>query len=125
MLRAQAGALKQQQELLREQREALERQREIIDRQIRSLDVQEVALRSDDLLTRGRLQIFLDSLPIVICRIDREQRYRIGNAACRKLFKTSPSTARGDYIWNVLGERLYDVLRPAILQGLDGTENDF
>ncbi|MBE9107284.1 PAS domain S-box protein, partial [Nostoc cf. edaphicum LEGE 07299] len=71
------------------------------------------------------LRLITDTLPVLITFVDSEQRYRFNNRAYQEWFGHSTAEVYGKYLWEVLGESAYEVLRPYVEQVLAGEQVTF
>ncbi|MCC5666266.1 PAS domain S-box protein [Nostoc sp. CHAB 5784] len=71
------------------------------------------------------LRLITDTLPVLISFVDSEQRYRFNNRAYQEWFGHSTAEVYGKYLWEVLGESAYEVLRPYVEQVLAGEQVTF
>lgn len=71
------------------------------------------------------LRLITDTLPVLITFVDSEQRYRLNNRAYQEWFGHSTAEVYGKYLWEVLGESAYQVLRPYVEQALAGEQVSF
>ncbi|AUB39791.1 Sensor protein KdpD, transmembrane domain [Nostoc flagelliforme CCNUN1] len=71
------------------------------------------------------LRLITDTLPVLISFVDSEQRYRLNNRAYQEWFGHSTAEVYGKYLWEVLGESAYQVLRPYVEQALAGEQVSF
>ncbi|MBD2676582.1 MULTISPECIES: ATP-binding protein [Nostoc] len=66
-----------------------------------------------------------DTLPVLIAFVDSQQRYRFNNRAYEQWFRQPAAEAYGKYLWEVLGESAYEVIRPYVEQVLKGVQVTF
>ncbi len=71
------------------------------------------------------LRIITDTLPVLISFVDAEQRYRFNNRAYEEWFGHSAAEVYGKYLWEVMGESAYEIVRPYIEQVLAGKQVTF
>lgn len=71
------------------------------------------------------LRLITDTLPVLISFVDSEQRYRFNNRAYQEWFGHSTAEVYGKYLWEVLGEAAYEVVRPYVEQVLAGEQVTF
>ncbi|WP_375500352.1 PAS domain S-box protein [uncultured Nostoc sp.] len=71
------------------------------------------------------LRLITDTLPVLICFVDSEQRYRFNNRAYQEWFGYSAAEIYGKHLWEVLGESAYQVVRPYVEQVLAGEQATF
>jgi len=67
-----------------------------------------------------RLHTITDSLPVLIAYVDRDQRYVFNNRAYEARFGVEPGSLRGRAIREVLGNDMYEVVRPYVERVLFG-----
>jgi PAS domain S-box-containing protein len=72
-----------------------------------------------------KLMLITHSLPVLIAYVDREQRYQFNNLAFQAWFDVDAETVRGKAMWTVLGERLYQRVRPYAERALSGQHVSF
>ncbi len=82
---------------------------------------------SEKVLRRRETQLHLitDTLPVLISFVDSEQRYRFNNRAYEDWFGQPATEVYGKYLWEVLGESAYEVVRPHVEQVLTGVQVTF
>ncbi|XGA81373.1 diguanylate cyclase [Halomonas sp. CH40] len=68
----------------------------------------------------SRRTLLVDSFPMLVSYIDREQRYQEMNAAYEQWFDVIASEIRGKYVWEVLGNEAYETVRPHLSKALSG-----
>jgi diguanylate cyclase (GGDEF)-like protein/PAS domain S-box-containing protein len=73
----------------------------------------------------AQLRMILDSLPIAIAYIDRDERYRLANIGFETLQERSREEILGRTVREVMGDEAYRELQPRIAQTLAGGESDF
>ena len=61
-----------------------------------------------------------DALPVTIARVDREERYRFNNLAYEKWFGLRPDQLYGRTVREMLGEKVYETVRPHLRAALNG-----
>jgi len=66
-----------------------------------------------------------DTLPVLISFVDSQQRYRFNNRAYEQWFGQPATEVSGKYLWEVLGESAYQVIRPYVEQVLTGVQVSF
>ncbi|BDI18621.1 hypothetical protein ANSO36C_44230 [Nostoc cf. commune SO-36] len=111
---------------LNESRRAAQRQAEANLKSLRESEVRfgritesnKEALRQRE----TELRLITDTLPVLISFVDSEQRYRFNNRAYEKWFGHSAAEIYGKYLWEVLGESAYQVVRPNVEQVLAGKQ---
>lgn len=74
---------------------------------------------------KAELRLITDTLPVLISFVDSEQRYRFNNRAYQEWFGHSTAEVYGKYLWEVLGEPAYQVVRPYVEQVLAGEQVTF
>ena len=67
-----------------------------------------------------KLHMIADSLPVLIAYVDRDQRYAFTNRAYEARLGVEPGGLRGRAIREVLGNELYEVVRPYVERVLSG-----
>ncbi len=67
-----------------------------------------------------KLHTITDSLPVLIAYVDRDQRYVLNNRAYEARFGVDPGGLRGRTIREVLGDDMYEVVRPYVDRVLAG-----
>ena len=72
-----------------------------------------------------QLRLITDSLPVLIAQVDSQQRYVFGNTEYEKLFGVSGERITGRLVKEVLGEELYQRVRPQIESALSGHQEVF
>ncbi len=95
---------------------ALNRQTWQLHSEIEDRVAVEQALRRSE----EQLRTITDSMPVLISYIDSELRYRFNNAAYSQRLGVSPEQITGRLVKDVLGERLFEVVRPRFEQALSG-----
>lgn len=68
----------------------------------------------------GGAQQILDSVPLLVSYVDREQRYRFNNLAYQRWFGTDPRDICGKRLPDLLGETAYRDIEPYVEQALAG-----
>ncbi|MBI4161190.1 MAG: PAS domain S-box protein [Acidobacteria bacterium] len=81
---------------------------------------EEALLRSED-----HLRAMADSFPMFISYVDAERRYRFNNAHYEKVLGIPRARLQGKFVWEVLGEAAYAVLRPHMDAALGGRPERF
>jgi PAS domain S-box-containing protein len=66
------------------------------------------------------LEKLIDSLPVLIAYVDKDQRYRFNNQAYEGFFGQSPRQIYGKTVAEVLGDTAYQAVRPYVDQALAG-----
>ena len=69
-----------------------------------------------------RLQMVIDAMPFSIAYADRDFRYRIVNRRFEEFFKRPRNEVLGKYTWEVIGQDLFDRIRPYMDQVMAGRE---
>ncbi len=72
-----------------------------------------------------RLHAITDSLPVLIAHVDRDQRYVFNNRAYETHFGVDPESMRGRTVREVLGDELYEGVRPYVERALSGATVSF
>lgn len=72
--------------------------------------------RAENALVQGRelLQMILDAMPMLIAYADADQRYRFVNRAFEEWFGTSREVALGRSSRDIIGDELYERIRPML-----------
>ena len=91
------------------------------------MDAAGKASRSEDEIRRSelRLKLLADALPLQICYVDKDQRYRFNNRAYEIWIGYSQEEIRGRHVRDVLGSKAYQVVLPHIENALAGNTVDF
>jgi PAS domain S-box-containing protein len=78
--------------------------------------------RAERALRRSEQQLRLttDALPVLICYVDAQQRYRFNNRAYEDCWGKPRSDITGHYLWEVLGEEVYNTRLPHVQAALSG-----
>jgi PAS domain S-box-containing protein len=113
-LEAHLSALQGEQDMLRLHKIALQHRQQIVRQNERRM--REALRRS----IPPRLKMLVESLPSLICHIDRYQRLLYCNGAYTNAFGVTRTAGR--YLWEVTGEADYDTMRPAVVRALQGEE---
>lgn len=71
------------------------------------------------------LSSIANALPVLISFVDSEQRYRFCNRAYEVWFGRSATEIYGKYLWEALGESVYEAIRPYVQQVLTGKQVTF
>lgn len=66
------------------------------------------------------LETLSDAVPVLICYVDAEHRYRFNNIAYERWFGHSRAQITGKHLREVMGEEAYQTLRPAVERALAG-----
>ena len=66
------------------------------------------------------LQTIADAVPVLICYVDAQQRYRFNNAAYERWFGYSREQITGKHLREVVGEDAYRTLQPTVERALSG-----
>ncbi len=72
-----------------------------------------------------RLQTGAEAWPTLVAYVDARQRYRFSNQSSVKWFNLSPQELRGRRLKEILGDSVYEVIRPYIEAALAGHTADF
>ncbi|MEH2109032.1 PAS domain S-box protein [Nostoc sp.] len=114
---------------LNESRRAAQRQAEESLKLLRESEVRFGCLtESNEEALRQReteLRLITDTLPVLICFVDSEQRYRFNNRAYQEWFGHPAAEIYGKHLWEVVGESAYQVVRPYVEQVLTGEQVTF
>jgi PAS domain S-box-containing protein len=70
------------------------------------------------------LQTLSDAVPVLICYVDAEHRYRFNNVAYERWFGYSREQITGKHLREVMGEEAYKTLQPAVERALAGEHVD-
>ncbi|WP_373528803.1 PAS domain S-box protein [Nostoc sp.] len=95
---------------------------------LKSLHQSEILVKSNEEALRQRetqLRLITDTLPVLISFVDSEQRYRFNNRAYEEWFGHPAAEVYEKYIWEVLGESAYKVIRPYVEKVLAGEQVTF
>lgn len=71
-------------------------------------------------LQRTQLSLVADAMPVLLAYIDKDHRYRFANASYEKWFGIPIDEVIGKLVWEVVGERAYEVARENIETVLSG-----
>ncbi|WP_292826166.1 PAS domain S-box protein [Nostoc sp. JL33] len=114
---------------LNESRRAAQRQAETSLKSLRESEARfgRLTESSEEALRQleTELRLITDTLPVLICFVDAEQRYRFNNRAYEEWFGHSATEVYGKHLWEVLGESAYQLLRPYVEQVLAGEQVTF
>ncbi|HEY9878765.1 MAG TPA: PAS domain-containing protein [Leptolyngbyaceae cyanobacterium] len=66
------------------------------------------------------LRVITNTVPVLISFVDAEQRYRFNSKRYQDWFGRSPDEIQDKYLWEVLGESVYEAIRPYVEQALSG-----
>jgi PAS domain S-box-containing protein len=72
-----------------------------------------------------RLQIITDAVPVLIAYVDREERHRYASKAFENWFGISPEKMQGKSLRELLGDVVYEAIRPHVAKALSGEEITF
>ncbi len=72
-----------------------------------------------------RFRLISDALPVLVAYVDSEQRYRFQNAAYERWFGVSSEESKGKFIKEIIGERMYESVRPHVEAVLSGGSVSF
>ena len=91
---------------------------------VRSAPAGALALLSgeDGAASAQRLQMVMDAMPFSIAYADRDFRYRIVNRRFEEFFGQPRADVIGKYTWEVIGQDLFDSIRPYMDQVMTGRE---
>jgi PAS domain S-box-containing protein len=70
--------------------------------------------------SQTELQLIINAMPILISYVDREERFRLNNAAYLDWYGLTPQELYGRTILEVLGEQAYALRAPHITEALSG-----
>ncbi|VVM96160.1 PAS domain-containing sensor histidine kinase [Pseudomonas fluorescens] len=70
--------------------------------------------------SQTELQLIINAMPILISYVDREERFRLNNAAYLDWYGLTPQELYGRTILEVLGEQAYALRAPYITEALSG-----
>lgn len=73
----------------------------------------------------AELRLITNTVPVLISFVDAEQRYRFNNQKYEEWFGKPASEVYGKYLWEVLGDKAYEKIRPYVEQVLAGHEVTF
>ncbi|MBI3527427.1 MAG: EAL domain-containing protein [Betaproteobacteria bacterium] len=79
-------------------------------------------LNEADTASAQRLQMVIDAMPFSIAYADRDFRYVIVNRRFEELFNRPRADVIGKYTWEVIGQDLFDHIRPYMDQVMAGRE---
>ena len=72
-----------------------------------------------------RLQIITDAVPVLIAYVDRQERHRFASKAFQNWFGISPEQMLGKSLRELVGEAVYEAIRPHVAKALSGEEVTF
>ena len=75
--------------------------------------------------SQTELQLIINAMPILISYVDREERFRLNNAAYLDWYGLTPQELYGRTILEVLGEEAYALRAPYITEALSGRPCSF
>ena len=75
--------------------------------------------------SQTELQLIINAMPILISYVDREERFRLNNAAYLDWYGLTPQELYGRTILEVLGEEAYALRAPHIAEALSGRPGCF
>ncbi|MBN3907974.1 MAG: AAA family ATPase [Nostoc sp. NMS1] len=104
---------KQAEQLLADYNRTLEQQ---VAQRTAALQASEAALRHQE----QELRLITDALPVCICYIDTEQRYRFVNRTYEDWYGCSRDKILGKQVREVMSEAAYQIIEPYINQALAG-----
>ncbi|MBD2314340.1 PAS domain S-box protein [Desertifilum sp. FACHB-1129] len=86
-----------------------------------SLDISD-RIQAEEALSRREeeLRLIANALPVLISRVDAEQRYRFNNRGYEEWYGHSPTEIYGKTLWEVMGNSAYENIRPYVEQALSG-----
>lgn len=70
--------------------------------------------------TELQLREFVDALPCLVARIDKQERVRFANHGYREWFGLDPETQTGRHIRDIIGPDAYTILHPHFRRALSG-----
>ena len=70
--------------------------------------------------SQNELQLIINAMPVLISYVDREERFRLNNAAYLDWYGLTPQELYGRTILEVLGEEAYALRAPYITEALSG-----
>lgn len=73
----------------------------------------------------NRRSMLVDVIPLLVSYVDRDRRYREVNAAYEDWFGVRAADIRGKFMWEVLGEAAYELIRPHVDAALNGEQVSF
>jgi len=76
-------------------------------------------------LMEERQRLILDTLPAQIAYIDEHQRYVFVNQGYADAFNLSKDEIIDRFLWDVIGQDMYQETRPHVLSALNGATNSF
>ncbi|HZG41166.1 MAG TPA: PAS domain S-box protein, partial [Nodosilinea sp.] len=68
------------------------------------------------------LRLLTNAVPALIAFIDTEQRYRFNNQGYEQWFGQSATEINGKYLWEVVGDKAYEGVRPYVERVLSGEQ---
>ncbi|MDY6918052.1 MAG: PAS domain S-box protein, partial [Chloroflexota bacterium] len=75
--------------------------------------------------SEGRLRLLIDSLPVPMCYVGSDQRYRLNNEAYRQWFGLGYEETEGRHIRDVLGDDVYRRVQPHVDAALSGRHTSY
>jgi len=91
-----------------------------------SIAMQQVQDATHDLqLMEERQRLILDTLPAQIAYIDEHQRYVFVNQGYADAFNLSKDDIIDRFLWEVIGQEMYQEIRPSVQSALKGSINSF
>jgi PAS domain S-box-containing protein len=109
--------------MIQSEREMLELRHVNLDRRQQFVQQEEERVHAAKLRSsEQRFHVLVESLPCIVCHLDREQRFRYCNKAFGESFGLSSNKVRGKCLWDVIGNKDYDAMRPGIVTALQGGE---
>ncbi|MGD9539169.1 MAG: ATP-binding protein [Alphaproteobacteria bacterium] len=102
--------------LVVERTQALSRANRDLERRIRESARTEIALRE----TAGQLRLIADNLPVYVCLIGPDLRFRFANASYQSDFGGGAEAIVGRHLSEVLGEENFNAIRPYFDRALAG-----
>jgi PAS domain S-box-containing protein len=93
---------------------------ELAIQRARRLTIRESSSAAPEEVSRRRLELMCDALPVLISYVDSRRRYRYNNAAYEGWFGVSREQLRGRTVEEVLGSAAYENIRPYVDAALSG-----
>ncbi|MBC6435625.1 PAS domain S-box protein [Nostoc sp. HG1] len=73
----------------------------------------------------AELRLLTNSVPVLISFVDQNQRYRFNNRGYEEWYGSPASEVYGKYLWEVLGHKAYNSIRPYVERVLRGEQVTF
>ncbi|MEO7496023.1 MAG: diguanylate cyclase [Massilia sp.] len=83
------------------------------------------AVELNQAASEKRLRLITDNLPVLISYVDREHKYRFGNATFEKWFGVAKGSLPGRSLADVLGTEVYELLIPHLEMAFKGAPVTF